>query len=173
MPLALYEIANKYKMPALFFDKANSYAPTWDGSVVNVPFKETLTDGEGVGWLYHEIAHYLFAPKNSRKLPNFGLGTDPGGGGKSEVDHLAYRGVNADDDEGAVCILNLFLMIEDGVDKNLIDVHAENYSIFEFSNYDLHLLQKAGFDPERIRASVEPYLDFRHVAWHSNNTERY
>ena len=158
MPLTLHEIANKYKMPALFLDKGNFYAPTWDGAVVNVPFKETITDGEGVGWLYHEIAHYLFAPKNSRKLPNYGLGSDPGGGGESEVDDLAYRGKHPQDDEGAVCILNIFLMIEDGVSKTLIHQHASNYMIDEFSQRDLDLLQEAGFDQKKIRACLTPHL---------------
>ena len=132
--------------------------PTWDGEVLTLPWRPE-EDGLGgrVGWAVHEISHNIFAPPRARKLPNYGLGTDPSAGAETEEDPTVFRGRDSTDDEAAVCILDLILMLELGLPSEVINEHAKDYSIAYLYEHDVVLLEEAGIARARV-AKVHPFL---------------
>jgi hypothetical protein len=108
-------------------------------------------------WTFHEIAHNLFATAEGRRLPNYGLGTDPGGGSVSVWVRGVQRGRDPDEDESAVCILDLILMRRAGLPDNLLRRHAKEYHITDASVKDRELLGQIGITHEQIE-DVLPFL---------------
>lgn len=134
------------------------FRPTWDGEVLTLEWHEKGdTKPNNLGWVFHEISHYLFAPPASRKLPNYGLGMDPGGGAYSERVRGSERGQDPQEDEGAVCILDIILMLEAGLPETVIRFHTNEYNIDVLRQRDLELLAEVGFPPERVE-KARPYL---------------
>ncbi len=138
--------------------KDSTLRPTWDGEVLTLPWgPEEDGSSSKVCWAIHEISHNIFAPPRARKLPNYGLGTDPTAGAETEEDPTVFRGRDPVDDEAAVCILDLILMIELGLPREVINEHAEGYSIAFVYEHDAVVLEEAGISRERV-AKVIPFL---------------
>lgn len=141
--------------------------PTWDGETLTLPWlrPNDKTRAEDVGWVFHEIAHYVFAPEKSRSLPNFGLGPDPGGGGWAEVVAEASRSSHPFIDEASVCLVTVALMLECGLPAHVIRAHVEEYNIGMSGVNDmftdeerLYFCHEAGFDAVRM-AKIYHYLE--------------
>ena len=177
----LRSIVEKYSIPAKFCNEKgyDRTVPTWDGTQLHVPFASdwflspdgvarlqtpSFTWGgntEPIGWLYHEIAHYMFAPAFARSFQNFGLGADPGNPTPSEKIPTAWRGQSAEDDECAVCVLHIMLMAIDDVPQEVVQYNMKEYFIEDVRNRDLQLLKTAGFPKERVLTGVSGYLNVR------------
>jgi hypothetical protein len=132
--------------------------PTWDGKVLTLDWLERGDAlPSSVEWVFHEISHHLLAPRESLRLPNYGLGSDPAGGGETRVVWGASRGRDPDEDESAVCILDLVRMLEEGLSESLIRYHANNYNIHSLGERDFELLGQIGFSRERVER-IRPFL---------------
>lgn len=101
--------------------------PTWDGSTLHLP-GGVEQDPE---WTLHELGHWLVAPPASRALPNYGLGTDPGGGANVKWVQDSWRGVTSGEDEAAVCLLDLYLLRKYGF-EDLVSDHKEEYGVKDY-----------------------------------------
>lgn len=160
MLISSIEYLNKYGLP---WRRASSlpsgeHSPTWNGQCLTIEWnQEDDSSFSSVEWVIHEISHYLFAPETSRILPNYGLGSDPGGGSYVSKIKGASRGKNSAEDEGAVCILDLILMLEEKISEQFIRRHAENYCIQNLNENDFKLLAQIGIDSDRIER-VRPFL---------------
>jgi hypothetical protein len=133
--------------------------PTWDGVVLTLPWTEKGdAHPEHVAWVFHEISHHILAPQESVKLPNYGLGTDPGGGGHSDEVAGASRGRDSDEDESAVCILDLIRMVEEGLNPSFIRSHSGTYNIHNLGERDYELLAEVGYSRDRVSQAI-PYLE--------------
>lgn len=106
--------------------------PTWDGKTLHMPGGVE----QDPAWTLHEVGHWLVAPPASRALPNYGLGTDPGGGANVKRVVNATRGFTAKDVEAAVCLLGLYLLRKYGF-EDLHHKHKEEYGV---NGYGLELL---------------------------------
>lgn len=91
--------------------------PTWDGSTLDI---NSATNN---AWVIHELAHFL-TTKN-KELPNWGMGTDPGGGRSKKT--LDTATCSADEDKallGGVILLENF-----GLDVEEVREHINHYNI--------------------------------------------
>lgn len=171
----LRSIAEQYSVPAKFLNDEgySRSAATWDGVQFHVPFMSDRTVREdelaaktrretSCDWLYHEIAHYLFAPVHAREFENFGLGTDPGNlVVPSKEVPTAWRGERANQDEDAVCVLGVLLMAEDEIPRDVILHHMREYFIEDVRRNNLVLLTQAGFVEDRVLKGVADLLESR------------
>jgi hypothetical protein len=160
MPKSVQEVADEYGIPAIFGVALGCLKPTWDGETLRVIFPATSRNPEHLGWLYHEVAHHLIASEDARKLPNYGLGTDPGHGGVTPEHPEVWRSSSAKIDEGAACVLNILLMVEDGtLSDEDIRAHAEDYCIDSLSTTDLEILAKVGFPQDRVLNGAPGFME--------------
>jgi hypothetical protein len=128
-------------------------APTWDGSILTLDWtaKES-TQFDRKEWVLHEISHHLFAKPEARVLPNYGLGTDPGGGDDSEEVPSSWRFDCAQIDEECVCILDLVLLLRHGFYSEEISSHMLHYNIPTPAMEYIDKLTAAGFDRDELIA---------------------
>lgn len=101
------------------FVKGGGIRPTWDGQVLDTH------NASDRAWLAHEIAHILTT--HHRELPNYGMGSDPGGGADSERT-LSHPECEAD--ENLALIGGVILLIEDGAPDTEVRAHIFEYGIY-------------------------------------------
>ena len=151
-----------YKIPWRRTRSLSSYEelpPTWDGKYVNIDWKEEHDSvKENIAWSFHEVSHYLFAPEDSRKIPNYGLGTDPAGGGKSTIDSFYIRGGYAQSDEEACCILDIFLMSLHGQKEDDVRFHMRDYGMTVYYKHDIELIESAGFNASLVKTHIGKFI---------------
>lgn len=124
--------------------------PTWDGAVLTLDWNESRDlKPDSVGWAFHEISHYLLAPPSSRSLPNYGLGTDPGGGGRTCAVPGASRSGRIHEDEGSACVLDVLRMLDAGLEESVIQLHVYKYGI-EVPAYAYNILAEIGYSREVV-----------------------
>lgn len=80
----------------------NERAPVWDGARWHLARVKTNEHA------IHEIAHWIVATNEARALPNYGLGTDPDDGPRTEPDLLAYVSDAHDREEAARTLIELY-----------------------------------------------------------------
>lgn len=153
--LKMYRIPYRYMYGSQF----EFVHPTWDGGVLTLGWQGPSSDscGESIEWAFHEVSHYLFAPPWARRLPNYGLGSDPGGGANTVVVEGAARSGDTWLDESTVCVLDLILMSKHGMGPEFLDGHSRNYNITgEGTRVDL--LLSVGATQEQVRSAMA-YLE--------------
>jgi hypothetical protein len=152
------EYLGEYNIPWRRHELTSPEQPTWDGSVLTLDWGEKVDSlPSSVEWVFHEISHHLFCPSASLKLSNYGLGTDPAGGGWSSRVRGSERGRNADEDESAVCTLDVVLMHEHEMSETFIKHHISNYNIDTPSERGYELLKQIGVSRERIDQTLFYY----------------
>lgn len=148
--LRYYDIPFRYPQDV----PKGTLAPTWDGTVLTLDWDvKDSTKFEHKEWVLHEISHHLFAKPEARVLPNYGLGTDPGGGDDSEAIPSSWRFSCPVLDEELVCILDLVLMVRHGFSAQEIRAHMRHYNIPEPGIDEIRKLIKIGFAQEEFLAA--------------------
>lgn len=92
--------------------------PTWNGKNID------LHNADNTAWVTHELAHFITSSMQS--APNWGMGTDPGGGGKSKC--VLSKEVCAIDEDKAL-IGGVILLIHLKVTDDVINTHIKEYNI--------------------------------------------
>jgi hypothetical protein len=144
-------ILSIYGVPYKDRSRDHGYAlvPTWDGERLNIsgPVEDDPQ------FVIHEISHFLIAPDHAKKLPNYGLGPDPGGGMVVAPIEGSCRGKDPYHDEFTACVLDLWLMHKHGWDR-MIRFHKDTYSVTAYTPEDLGIcraiLSSAGLNAEEI-----------------------
>ncbi len=130
-------------------DHAYARVPTWDGEQLNLPGPVE----DDPQFVFHEMSHYLIAPDHARKLPNYGLGTDPAGGKCVDPVSGSWRGEDSYHDEMSACLLDLWLMHKHGWDR-LIPYHKDMYGVRDYDLREVNIcrviLTAAGLDADQI-----------------------
>jgi hypothetical protein len=145
-----YRIPYRYPKDAPIEEKLD---PTWNGRVLTLEWdKKDSRDFRNIEWALHEISHHLFAKPETLELPNYGLGSDPGGGGDCEEVPSASRFNNAQIDEDCVCILDLVLLLRHGFYSEEISSHMLHYNIPTPAMEYIDKLTAAGFDRDELIA---------------------
>ena len=131
--------------------------PTWDGE--KLYFKNSV-NSKDFGWIIHEISHMIIAPKESFRKHNYGLGTDPGGGSKS--DETGPYLVSIIDDETIACFLDIFILEKLGLESEIIK-HLDEYNVY-LNSGELKMIETAmllhGFPSEIIMDTYKKYVPF-------------
>lgn len=111
----LAALLDAYKMPwAVRYGKG----PTWNGTNIDI---SNATD---TAWIAHELAHFLTT--KSKKLPNWGIGTDPGGGAKSK--RMLSKDVCSFDEDKAL-IGGVILLQHTDASQLEVRHHIDEYNI--------------------------------------------
>jgi hypothetical protein len=139
------------------------HVPTWDGEKLNLP--DTVDEPENVEFTIHEVAHFLVAPPESRKYPNYGLGPDPAGGERVEEVPNSWRGESALDDEIAVSLVDIWLLQRYGYESVVLS-HKKNYGLNRYSGRDIRtcrkVLELTGLPADEI---IDLYLSTESPSW--------
>ena len=152
---SMVNVLKEYGVPYMVDPRYHLAAnPTWDGKVLRVPNEPDKI----VAWVMHEVSHHLVATPEGRKDPNYGLGSDPGGGATVSATGNC-RGAYPEEDEQAVCLLDLWLLKKHGFEGE-IEHHARDYGISGYTPKDLavclEILNEAGLPGHEI---VKHYKD--------------
>lgn len=119
--LTIYQaLCDKYGVRHTYI-RANEDIPTWDGQTLN------LADCDGVAWVLHEVAHMWTA--EFPHLPNYGLGTDPGGGGNTYAERHDIEFLN---EENMALVVGLWLLTQE--EPAAVTSHVEWYGIGTLSD---------------------------------------
>jgi hypothetical protein len=156
------EVLKKHGIPFVSYYASNDElsahcSPTWDGARLHLN-NGINPESPCPGWVYHEVSHHLFAPPSARSIPNYGLGTDPGGGANVDAIPEFFRGSSSQEDESAVCILDIYLMVKDSVSFKEIWDHANDYNILYYEDSDIALLESAGFERNELIKILDTFL---------------
>ena len=92
--------------------------PTWNGRDLD------LHNANNTAWVTHELAHFITS--RARLMPNWGLGTDPGGGAESKRT-LSGEACTIDEDKALVGGVILLIHLKES--DNVIKAHVEEYGI--------------------------------------------
>ncbi len=130
-------------------DHAYARVPTWDGARLNLPGPVE----DDPQFVFHEVSHHIIAPDHAKKFPNYGLGTDPGGGKCVASVDGSWRGEDPHHDEMSACLLDIWLMHKHGWDR-LIPYHKDMYGVTNYDPQELdicrEILTAAGLDADQI-----------------------
>lgn len=144
------ELLDIYGIPWIRCAELNQDQPTWTGVILFLEWGESMDISfDAREFVVHEISHHLFARDEAKHLPNYGLGTDPAGGARTSKVEGAWRGSGPDDDEGAVCVLDLILMRKWRFSDKEVQHHVRSYSISEVDEY-AGLLKGLGYTEEQL-----------------------
>lgn len=110
------ELCQRWNVPFIMEDE--SKFPTWTGTALNL-----MAAGDDA-WVTHEIAHYLTT--KHQDIPNWNLGTDPGGGCETESS-LTEKEQNSE--ENCALVLGVLLLAQTGASALTIKQHVDIYNI--------------------------------------------
>jgi hypothetical protein len=150
------ELLKHYRIPYRYPKEApvtEKFDPTWNGRVLTLEWeKRDSRDFRDIEWALHEISHHLFAKPEALELPNYGLGSDPGGGGDCKEVPSAWRFNDAQIDEECTCILDLVLLLRHGFSSEEVSSHMLHYSIPTPAMEYIDKLTEVGFDRDELIA---------------------
>jgi hypothetical protein len=171
------ELLSLYKVPFRYPVSEPSrlhQPPTWDGAVLTldwIPSQFVYNDGSRGRreWAIHEISHWLLATPEARAVPNYGLGTDPGGGGPSDEDRSVLEGLKPSDIEELALIVDVVIMRRHRLPAAEVQYHIKNYGINTITDLRLVVMDRVRL--VRARCTDKQIEDALKVIRRTNETD--
>lgn len=118
VPQAHIELCKRY---GFSLEERKINCPTTDGGICDVSNAKDST------FYLHELAHFVTASPQAKFKPNFGLGTDPAGGMRTE--RLWRKQFCEEEEDKALIIGGMFIYL---FDKELLKKYIEDYTLEAF-----------------------------------------
>jgi hypothetical protein len=118
VPQAHIELCEKY---GFSLQEIKINCPTTDGGICDVSNARDST------FYLHELAHFVTASPQAKYKPNFGLGTDPAGGMRTE--RLWSKAFCEEEEDKALIIGGMFICL---FDKDLLGQYIKDYTLEAF-----------------------------------------